>query len=249
MKQDKQENANVPPNAPKEKMKIKSKGVQGPPARNKNAGKKSALPQGAGMEIVLARSEHYKSKDKNMMRVVIIQVLAIFGLVATFLTYVNTVKPHDIYFATTPDGRKVELVPLNQPNMQPAALLSWTAQAATEIMTFGFSRYRDSFQKSSRHFTPSGWENFLNALKKARIIEGVEASQQIVTAIPKSAPVITAEGLQDGVYQWMIQLTLLVTYQSGAEKKTTTMTVYLTVVRVPTTDNPNGVGISQWIGI
>jgi len=249
MEQANKDNQTAPAKSPKKKMKIKSKGVQGPPARNKNAKKKSAAPQGAGLEIVLARSAHYRSAYKNMMRVVLMEGLVILGLIVGFVTYVNTVKPHDIYFATTPDGRQVPLIPLDQPNMQPAALLSWSAQAASEIMTFGFNDFRTRFQTSSRHFTTGGWENFLNALKKARIIESVETTQQIVTAIPKSAPVITSEGLVDGVYRWLIQLSLLVTYQSGQDKKTTSMTVYLTVERVPTTDNPNGVGISQWIGI
>ncbi|MBL1148367.1 MAG: type IVB secretion system apparatus protein IcmL/DotI [Pseudomonadota bacterium] len=234
-------------------LNVKSKGVQGASARGGQA--KAAPAQSAqntsqqGLEIVLARSAHYQAGFKNMLRVVVFESLAILGLVAALIIYMNVSKPHDIYFATTHDGRQIPLVPLNQPNMQTPALLSWAAQAASEIMTFGFNDYQQRFQKSSRHFTPEGWEKFLGAMRRSRIIESVEGTQQIVTAVPRSAPILTGEGLFNGRYRWLVQLSLLVTYQSGQDKKTTTMTVYLTIERVSTVDSPNGLGISQWIGL
>jgi len=40
---------------------------------------------------------------------------------------------------------------------------------------------------------------------------------------------------------------LIVTYQSGSQRKTDSLRVTLTVVRVPKLESPNGVGIEQWI--
>lgn len=229
-------------------LNVKSKGVQGTSAKAPAAQSAQNTSQ-QGLEIVLARSAHYQAAFKNMLRVVVFETLAILGLVISLIVYMNVSKPHDIYFATTHDGRQIPLVPLNQPNMQTPALLSWAAQAASEIMTFGFNDYQQRFQKSSRHFTPDGWAKFLGAMQRSRIIESVEGTQQIVTAVPRSAPILTGEGLFNGRYRWLVQLSLLVTYQSGQDKKTTTMTVYLTIERVSTVDSPNGVGISQWIGL
>lgn len=231
-------------------LNVKSKGVQGTAAHSGQAKTAPAQHTGQqGLEIVLARSAHYQSAFKNMLRVVVLETLAIFGLVIALIIYMNVSKPHDIYFATTHDGRQIPLVPLNQPNMQTPALLSWAAQAASEIMTFGFNDYNQRFQKSSRHFTPDGWEKFLGAMQRSRIIESVEGTQQIVTAVPRSAPILTGEGFFNGRYRWLVQLSLLVTYQSGQDKKTSNMTVFLTIERVSTVDSPSGVGISQWIGL
>jgi len=233
-------------------LNVKSKGVQG---ATRGGAPKVAPAQSAqntgqqALEIVLARSAHYQAAFKNMLRIVVFETIAIVGLVISLIVYMNVSKPHDIYFATTHDGRQIPLVPLDKPNMQTPALLSWAAQAASEVMTFGFNDYNQRFQKSSRHFTGEGWENFLNAMKKSRTIESVESTQQIVTAVPHSAPILTGEGLYNGRYRWMVNLSLLITYQSGQDKKTTIMTVYLTIERVSTVDSPNGVGISQWIGL
>ena len=139
------------------------------------------------------------------------------------------------------------MVPLNEPNLSSPALMSWTAQAATEVMTFGFNDYRRRLQEASRNFTRRGWESFTQALQRSRIIEMVEASQQVVTAAPQGAPIIVSEGLSAGRYQWQIQVPLVLTYQSGARTRSDKLLVTLVVVRMPRLESPNGIGIEQWI--
>src|SRR5690606_3357417 len=109
-------------------------------------------------------------------------------------------QPENRFFATTEDGRLIPMVALNQPNLSNPALLSWVAQASTEVMTFGFNDYRRRLQEASRNFTARGWESFTAALQKARIIESIEANSQVITAAPRGAPVIQQEGIVNGQY-------------------------------------------------
>ena len=140
------------------------------------------------------------------------------------------------------------MVALSEPNLSTPALMSWVAQSSTEVMTFGFNDYRRRLQESSRNFTRRGWESFTQALQRSRIIEMVEANQQVVTASPAGAPILQSEGLVAGRYQWTVQLPLILSYQSGNRTKNDNMLVTLVVVRVPRLENSNGVGIEQWIG-
>jgi intracellular multiplication protein IcmL len=158
-------------------------------------------------------------------------------------------QPENRYFATTEDGRLVPMVALNEPNLSTPALMSWVAQASTEVMTFGFNDYRRRLQEASRNFTRRGWESFTQALQKSRIIEMVEANQQVITSAPQGAPILEWEGLAGGRYQWRIQLPLILTYQSGARTKSDNLLVTVVVVRVPRLESPNGVGIEQWIAV
>lgn len=233
------------------KPHIKSKGVQGPPIKNKvkKGKKKISKAFSAGLEIVLERNQHYQTSFKNLLRIIVVQSIMIAALIGIFFFYMHVSRPRDFYFATTHDGRELQLTPLNKPNMQKAALLSWAAQAASEVMTFGFNDYEQRLGRASRHFTAKGFEDFREAMIKSRIIEGVENAQQIVTSVPKSAPVLKAEGLYNGKYRWVVDVTLLVTYQSGDAKSTTTMSVTMYIVRVSTLESPNGVGIDQWIAM
>lgn len=202
-----------------------------------------------GLGAVMVRNEFYRDGYRNLLRLAVLQSLVIIGLVGAIFFVVQTHQPENRYFATTEDGRLVPLVPLNQPNLSGPALMSWVAQAATEVMTFGFNDYRRRLQEASRNFTRSGWESFTEAMERARIIETVEANQQVVSAAPEAAPILVSEGVVNGRYQWVIEMPLRVSYQSGNRVQSNSLLVTLVVVRVPRLESPNGVGIEQWIAV
>lgn len=202
-----------------------------------------------GLGHVVVRNEFYRDGYRSLLRLAILQGLIILGLIGGMYFVIHVHQPENRYFATTEDGRLVPMVALNEPNMSAPALTSWVAQAATEVMTFGFNDYRRRLQESSRNFTRRGWESFTQALQKSRIIELVEANQQVVTAAPKGAPILESEGLVAGRYQWIIQLPLVISYQSGAKTRSDNLLVTVVVVRVPRLESPNGVGIEQWIAV
>lgn len=209
-----------------------------------------AAPLMAGPLVsVMTRNEFYRDGFRSLIRIAILESIIIVGLILTLIIYINSSKPQDRYFATTADGRIMQLVPLDRPNMTSAALMSWVAQATTEVMTFGFHDYQRRFQQASRHFTKTGWESFTLAMQRARIIDSVQALQQVVTAAPRSAPVLIQQGVLNGKYRWVLQMNLQVTYKSAGagSSRTDNLKLNLVVERVPSLENPNGIGIAQWV--
>lgn len=196
---------------------------------------------------VVTRNEFYRDGFRNMMRLAVLEGIIIIGLILAIIVYMTTAKPNDRYFATTADGRIMQLVPLDRPNMNVSALMSWVAQAVSETMTFGYHDYQRRLQQSSRHFTRRGWESFATALQRAKIIDSVTTTQQVVTAEPRSAPILENQGVINGKYRWIIRLPIRVTYRAGTQSRTDDLTVTLVVDRVPSLENPAGVGIEQWI--
>ncbi|MCF8495685.1 MAG: type IVB secretion system apparatus protein IcmL/DotI [Alphaproteobacteria bacterium] len=223
------------------------------PEKNPSLDKKAAKPGPAtgesGLGTVVVRNEFYRDGYRSLLRLTFIQGIVILGLLGAMYFVIQVHQPENRYFATTEDGRLIPMVPLNEPNLSTPALMSWVAQASTEVMTFGFNDYRRRLQESSRNFTRRGWESFTQALQRARIIEMVEANQQVVTAAPQGAPILESEGLVAGRYQWVVQLPLILTYQSGAKTRSDSLLVTVVVVRVPRLESPNGVGIEQWIAV
>lgn len=213
----------------------------------KPAAKPKADPDAVGLGTVMVRNEFYRDGYRSLLRLTLMQGGVILGLLGAMYFVINVHQPENRYFATTEDGRLVPMVPLNEPNLSTPALMSWVAQAATEVMTFGFNDYRRRLQESSRNFTRRGWESFTGALQRSRVIEMVEANQQVVTAAPQGAPIVVSEGLVAGRYQWEIQLPMVLTYQSGSRTRTDKLLITIIVVRVPRLESPNGVGIEQWI--
>ncbi len=219
------------------------------PARTANT-TTAASPARSGNDAVagvLSRNKYYKDGYSTLLKVLVIQVVIIMLLATVVVFKLFFAKPQITYFATTDDGKITQMTPLNQPNQNDSAVLSWTAQAATDIMTFNFRDYRKRLQDSSSYFTSTGWNSFMKALQDSRTLESVEKLQQIVTAVPKESPVIIDRNVAQGLYYWRVQLPLLVTYESGDKKASTTQILTLVVVRVSPLENPAGLGIEQWV--
>lgn len=193
------------------------------------------------------RNEFYRDGYRTLLKLALLEALIIVGLIFSMLFVIHVHQPENRYFATTEDGRLMPMVPLNQPNLSTPALMSWVAQATTEVMTFGFNDYRRRLQEASRNFTRTGWESFTTALQQSRIIEVVESNQQVLTAAPQGAPVLQSEGVVMGRYQWVVQLPMILTYQAGTRTRSDALLVTVVVVRVPRLESANGVGIEQWI--
>lgn len=202
---------------------------------------------GIGLGKVLLRNEFYRDGYRLALRVAVVQSFIIVGLIFSMLFVIKIHQPENRYFATTEDGRLIPMIPLSQPNLSRPALLSWVTQAATEVMTFGFNDFRRRLQEASRHFTGPGWQSFTKALQEAKTIDIIKENTQVITATPRGAPVLESEGIVNGQYQWIVQIPMLITYESGAKKKNDNLMVSIVIVRVSRLESPNGVGISQWI--
>src|SRR5690606_34995798 len=107
----------------------------------------------SGLGQVVLRNEYYRDGYRMALRIAVVQSFIILGLIGAMFFVIQVHQPENRFFATTEDGRVIPMVALNQPNLSSPALLSWVAQAATEVMTFGFNDYRRRLQEASRTFT------------------------------------------------------------------------------------------------
>lgn len=221
-------------------MPKKGSGAQSPMA-------KPAPMPGGPLVSVVTRNEFYRDGFRNLIKIVILEGIIIIGLILTLIVHINNSVAYDRYFATTADGRIMQLSPLNERFLTDSALVSWVAQAATEVMTFGFHDYQRRLQQASRHFTKTGWETFSAAMEKARIIESVTAQKQVVVASPRSAPVIRQHGVAGGKYRWVLEMPLTVEYRAREQARVDNLKLTIVVERVSSLENPNGVGIQQWL--
>lgn len=218
-----------------------------PPVPGQRKKTSPAQQDNSGLGEVVLRNEFYRDGYRLALRISVLQAFVIVGLIGAMFFIIYVHQPENRYFATTEDGRVIPMVALSQPNLSTPALMSWATQAATEAMTFSFSDYRRRLHEASRNFTRRGWETFTTALQEGGIIDSVEANFQVVTAAPSGAPILQEEGTVNGQYQWIVQIPMVLSYESGAKKRSSYWIVTLVIVRVPRLESPNGVGIAQWI--
>lgn len=220
---------------PKTAPHLKEKVVPAPPAG-----------QISGVEMVNLRNDFYRDNYRRLMLICLLMVCIMGGLLG-FIYFQQATSPTPTYFATTPDGSLIRMVPLNKPNLSTNALLAWAAEAATAVFNYDFVHYREDLQRAQEFFTPVGYQQMLKALQESGNLEAVKSKKLVASAVPTGAPVITRERVIDGRYTWELQIPMAVAYQSGTELIPQKIVITMLVARVPTTESAKGIGIAQFI--
>lgn len=205
------------------------------------------MPVKDAIATIVNRNAFYRDGYRILLRISLIQIAVIALMVVAIIGLAMTIKPRLVYFATTSDGRIINIVPLNEPYLSTAQLIAWTASAAQNVMRFGYHDYRDRLQAASSNFTPTGWESFNKALKEANFIEAIQARKLVVTMDINAAPEIQNAFVRNGVYTWYVQFPVTIKFDGDQPPAPISTTLRLQVVRVSTLQNPDGVSIEQWV--
>jgi intracellular multiplication protein IcmL len=205
------------------------------------------MPLKDAIATVLNRNAFYRDGYRLLLRLSIIQSLVIVVLAAGLAALLMSIENKHIYFATTSDGRIINIVPLDQPYKTNAEVIAWGAGTSQKVMTFGYHDYRARLQEVSSEFTTVGWDSFLKALKEANIIEAMDAHKLVVTMDIDAAPEIKQAFIKDGVYTWYLQFPITIKFDGDQPPGAIHTMLLLQVVRVSTLQNPDGISIEQWV--
>jgi intracellular multiplication protein IcmL len=200
----------------------------------------------AHLEQLRLKNIEYRDGCKNILRLINIQAVIILGLAFALIYYIQPDPGKDRYFAETIEGARMQVVGLSSPNLSKETILNWGQQAATDVMTFGFNDYPQRFAQNRNYFTAKGWESFMEAVTRSKLMKPLVAAQQIITAAPAGTAELTQEGIIEGEYGWLIEMPMLFTVRSGGIKKSFTKKVRILINKIPTEKNPNGIGIGLW---
>lgn len=207
------------------------------------------MPLKDAIATVLNRNAFYRDGYRILLRISLVQTVVIALLVAGIVTLLLTVQTRQIYFATTSDGRIIDIVPLNEPYRSNAEVIAWAAGTAQNVMRFGYSDYRQHLQQVSSDFTESGWTSFNKALKEANIIEALEARKLVLSMDVNAAPEIKNAGVNAGVFTWILEFPVTIKFDGVTPPSDIHTTLHLQIVRVSTLQNPDGLSIEQWVTV
>lgn len=185
--------------------------------------------------------EHYHHVIYVLMGIIVTMILMVFLVLYQVLN-----MPLPQFNAIQRDGSRMLLRAYNEPNLLPDTILRWASKAATTAYTFDFVHYKDQIQEARPFFTDDGWIDYLRSVNP--LLESIVQKQLFVNGVVSGPPVISNEGPLPGKdYVWRVQVPFLVTYQSANTTTKRNFIVVLTIVKVPTDINPQGIGIDQFI--
>lgn len=199
------------------------------------------------VKVLTDRVEYHSDHNNWLIYTLIAQGTAFAACVLVIIALL-TENPEPRYFPSRADGGMTRLIPLNEPMLAPSSVLSWAGQAATEAFSFDYVSYRGQLEEAAVNFTPEGWRSFLKALEDSRNIDLVIQRKLIVTAKLSGAPVILTEGVVNGVYAWRVELPILIeTFAPNDNINGQSISVSMTISRVPVLEYPNGIAITQFV--
>lgn len=186
-------------------------------------------------------NKHYAQFFWAMMIIIVI-VVAVIG----FVIYQAYHKPLPIFDAVKQDGEKMFLTAYKEPNLLPDTIVRFASKATVTAYTFDFYRYNSQLLQAKPYFTQAGWQDYLLSVND--LIKTVVQGKLFVNSVVNGIPVISNQGPLPGRgYVWRIQIPFLVTYQTANAPTLVKFIVVVTLVRVPTNINPQGIGIDQFV--
>lgn len=200
-----------------------------------------------GLQLVLERNHFYRDRYRLHLRITA-TLLILSTLLALLLFWVLTHPPAPRYFATTPNGEIIPLVPLDQPYKANDAISQWAADVARKAYSFDFVHWRGQLNQLAQYFTGAGYEQFLSALKKSGNVAAVRDKRLVGTAIASPA-IITSEGALNSVYTWEVEVPLQVRYSSARETIRQSLLVTMTVQRTNTLQNEHGLAVNRFLSL
>lgn len=152
------------------------------------------------------------------------------------------------YHSITPEGKTALLVPLDLPNLTNPAVVSWSATAVTEILSFGFGDVEAKTVLQKRRFTPEGWKAFVKAFLTNKVSDSFKKNQMVMTTVPSDTPVIISQGVnEEDVFQWKLEVPIITTYAANNNHiKPESGIIQMIVKRVPYEVNDTGIAIDGW---
>ncbi len=199
------------------------------------------------VQTVLSRNSFYRDGYRLLLRVSLVQTIAIMILIGGLIAMWLSSKVEHVFFATTADGRIINVVPLNQPYITDGTLVAWVADTSKRVLSLSFHDYRQRLQDVAFNFTPKGWESFTKALKDARILELIEDRRMVSELTIEAAPEIIKKGELNGTYYWVMQMPVTLAFKGENSPQSIRGMLRLTVSRVSTLQHPKGVGVEQFL--
>ncbi len=140
----------------------------------------------------------------------------------------------------------MQLYPSVEPNLLPDTIIRFASKAAVAAYTYDFARVNEQMQAVRPYFTDTGWEAFYARAQSS--INRVVANRLFVNGVVVGTPVISHQGeLPEIGYAWRVEIPFLITYSSAEVTQKNSHIIAITLVRVPTSVNPQGIGIHQFI--
>ena len=203
-----------------------------------------------GLARIVFRNEMYRDRYRTLSTGMKVGAGALLGsIVLNAALAWALVHRGPVYFATSDDGRILPLTPLSQPVLSDRRIVLFATRVAVGAYSYDFMNWRKTLPALSRSFTKPGFDSFVLSLKSSGNLTQVVNNRMVVDAVPTGAGVVVAKGQVRGVYEWKVQVPLLVSFQTATGTVSQHLLVTLLLVRRSEIRHPEGLAVQQFLAV
>ena len=198
--------------------------------------------------LIMLRDKFYRDGFHRVVLAFILS-LASNGALIALTIYIWVTPPAPRYFPVSEAGRILPIQSLTKAKefTTDSTILEWATKSAIAAYTFNYVNYMQELQAASVFFTPSGWNDFLDALVRSNNLDAIKSRKFIVNAEAYGVPKILRRGIVKGRYTWEIELKLLVTYRNETQFNQEKNLIIMKVQRISSLNSPRGIGLTQFV--
>ncbi len=134
---------------------------------------------------------------------------------------------------------------LEENSMDDTAFTVWREVALCKALTLTPDGYKDELKAASKNFTKEGWEAFMSALLKSKILDKMAEYKSAIAPETCTGASLFLRDFTDNRLRWVYEIQLRMQYAT-ADIPPFDRLLKFTIVRTPKGENPDGVGIAEW---
>lgn len=158
------------------------------------------------------------------------------------LWYVEAKKVNVI--AVTESGKIQNPVPLNNPLVTQARVVSFSDTCIRQAFSHDFEHYRSTMQAASACFTDSGYKSFLTAFDP--LLQTIRTKRIVMSVTTEPPSIVNGPYLLGGRVTWDVQAVVTLLYQGTTERYPSQQRLAtLQIVREPIESDPRGIAIDS----
>lgn len=118
-------------------------------------------------------------------------------------------------------------------NVSDLNVMSFAYEAMMAIHNYSFVNYDKtlSYEKAGQYLSQQAWQTYSEELKTSGVLARLIKNKWVSTVGTANAPIILRKGMREGQHQWLVQIPLLIHYQSAEEDTINTRVEKLLIVQ------------------
>ena len=116
------------------------------------------------------------------------------------------------------------------PKMQ---MVNWAMNILAYSFTFDQATYKNQFQSAQKYFLPQAYEQYGDIITRLGVIPLMKNGDLTSLARVPNYPMVTASGITDGVFEWAINIDLVLTVVQNNEPQEVPLRFRILVRQAP----------------